>query len=685
MAAVQASNQLIEQIKNATGVVDVAMSESIELTPVLVLAVSLLYMMASDGQIEDEESSQLQSVIGSNEDLLSYAVAYVHKVPLEEFLKLAPTVLSTQDKLCILANVCDSMLSDGHCDASELALFEKLQSSFGIDRKNFKPYFKAIQLKNDKTVFGDFAEIKEGESRITPHLALAASLLYMMSADGSLGQEEIGQLETVIGEFDGLQKAALVYVRAVKREEFFKQAGPVLTREQILCILTNVCDSMMADGVVAVVEDKLFLSMINAFDLQASEFDQFQKVLETKNFKPFDVSKFENRTSHARIAAADQVVGEVFDMSGAESQMGIEVRRTMHDNIERVQQDFGSEANVIQVNHNATDDLNIQQVVIEKPASNAQWISVKAAHQNRATLDDSPINDSRVLIDLDPTTANMQDVGITEMPSNIQEVSEVDALTSNRQSIERDAQAEHSDVLPPEVRMQNLFEDIEVLTQQLDSFEAKNKTILERARQARLLKETQRLQAEEAMAANQAALGAQAAGEPAGLAKTHVQDNLLAVGVDSMVQNIQTLGADSLFTNWQTLSPKSVPHDMDLARDAANTEFASDAAQTSLSAIATHVGLTQNPAANPPRLDLAALRIKVPSLSEARLKRAQGHKTVHRAHNYTMHARVAVTFLVLSVWSSNIAAIHRDNSWIASGKLVRLPAVQTMTAADVAP
>ena len=120
----------------------------------LVLAVSLLYMMASDGQIEDEESSQLQSVIGGNEDLLSHAVAYVHKVPVEEFLKLAPAILSTQDKLCILANVCDSMLSDGNCDASELALFEKFQSAFGVKRETFKPYFKIIQLKNDKKVFG---------------------------------------------------------------------------------------------------------------------------------------------------------------------------------------------------------------------------------------------------------------------------------------------------------------------------------------------------------------------------------------------------------------------------------------------------------------------------------------------------------------------------------------------------
>lgn len=680
MAAAQASNHMIEQIKNATGLAEVAVAESIELTPVMVLAASLLYMMASDGHIEDEESSQLQSVIGGNEDLLSYAVAYVHRVPVAEFLKLAPPVLSTQDKLCILANVCDSMLADGNCDPTELDLFEKFQSAFGVGVDAFKPYFKIIQLKNDKNVLGPFAAIEDGPPLLTPHLALAVSLIYMMSADGSLGQEEIGQLETVIGEFDGLQQAALGYVRTVKREDFFIQARPILNRKQILCILTNVCDSMTADGVVAVIEDKLFVRMLSAFGLRDTEFDQYQKVLETKNFKPFDISKFVNKTSHGRTAGNGEAGGEVFEMSEEDSELGVEVRRTMHDNLERVQHDFGSDANVIQVNHNATDDLNIQQVDAVKPANNAQWISGKPAHQNRAALDETPHSDSRLRIDNDPTTANMQDLGITAIASNVQEVTEVDALVSNRQPIDVDTQAEHSEVLPPEVRMQNLFEDIEVLTQQLDTFEAKNKLILEQARQARLLKETQRLQAEEEKAANQAALAAQAARQSTGLAKTHVQTNLQAVGVDAIGRNIQTIGADSLATNWQTLSPKVTPHDIDLSRDAANTEFLGDTASESLSELSLDGGLTQGPSGPQTSRASSTVGSEVPSLSEARLKRAQGHKTVPRAHNYKMHARVAVTFLVLSAWSSNIAAIHRDNPQTSFGKLERLSDLHTIAA-----
>jgi hypothetical protein len=74
----------------------------------------LLYIMAADGKIQEQESSQLQQVIGGNDGLLAHALAYVKAFPLEKFLEDAPSVSSQQDKLCIMANVCDSMLADGN-------------------------------------------------------------------------------------------------------------------------------------------------------------------------------------------------------------------------------------------------------------------------------------------------------------------------------------------------------------------------------------------------------------------------------------------------------------------------------------------------------------------------------------------------------------------------------------------
>jgi hypothetical protein len=139
---------LLGDLKNETGAVDVG-GEKIHLTPYLVLACALLYMAASDGELGAQEGSHLQSVLGGDEEVLRYGVHFVQTVSLDGFLIDAPELLSTKDKWCILANVCDALLSDGHADAAELAQFSRLRHAFGVSEKQFEPFFKILALKND--------------------------------------------------------------------------------------------------------------------------------------------------------------------------------------------------------------------------------------------------------------------------------------------------------------------------------------------------------------------------------------------------------------------------------------------------------------------------------------------------------------------------------------------------------
>ncbi len=93
------------------------------LTPYLAIVSAILYMMAVDGEISERESSQLQSVIGADEDTLHSAIAYVETHSLEQFLAAAPPLLDAKARLCLLLNVCDSLMADGQLSAAELALF----------------------------------------------------------------------------------------------------------------------------------------------------------------------------------------------------------------------------------------------------------------------------------------------------------------------------------------------------------------------------------------------------------------------------------------------------------------------------------------------------------------------------------------------------------------------------------
>lgn len=448
-----------------------AVGEQISLTPYLTLACALLYMMASDGHLGEQESSHLQGVLGGDDKVLAYALRYVQTVPLDQFLTDAPEVLSAKDKWCILTNVSDALLSDGHADQTEMALLSQLISAFGISEKAFSRSLTVLKLKNDKSILGRYAGVREERPAMTPHFALAASMLYMLTADGSIGAEEIGQLEAVIGEFEGLQNVALKYVRSVKLKPFLDEASATLKREQKLYILTNVCDSMLSDGSVARLEDKVFISMVNAFGFDERSFAPYYQILETKNFKPFECS-FKNRAvfQHASGTDIEKLELDALDTAAnqgvwaslqSDADMGGAISQTMQDNIQSVQDSFGDRANIELVALNAADAFNLQK--IEADALSASRLKIDGE-------DEDGLNRQKLL--QDENLANRQQI-------------EQDIALKNRQLLSTDSDTPHFEPLDPEVRLQNIHEVVGEVNERLDHFERDNYSFLEVGRVVR--------------------------------------------------------------------------------------------------------------------------------------------------------------------------------------------------------
>lgn len=136
------------------GLFDVFKSEPLKLTPRLALAVSLLYMMAADGGIEEEEIGQLQSVFGDDADLIDMAIKYVKNHSFEQYLIDAPLILSAEQKICLMINVCDSLLADGVAADSEQQMFHKMLNAMQISQEEFQPHLHTIALKNNRNIFG---------------------------------------------------------------------------------------------------------------------------------------------------------------------------------------------------------------------------------------------------------------------------------------------------------------------------------------------------------------------------------------------------------------------------------------------------------------------------------------------------------------------------------------------------
>jgi len=482
------------------GAGNIHISEAIKLSPPLVLTACLLYIMAADGKIQEQESSQLQQVIGGNDGLLAHALAYVKAFPVEKFLEDAPSVLSQQDKLCIMANVYDSMLADGNADKREHEIFNTFREAFDLSKSDISLIVEVVTLKNNKDIFGEFKPISSNKlSDLTPHLAMAVSIVYMMSADGSIGQEEIGQLETMVGEFDGLQEFALQFVRKIKRGDFLNHAKHALDKPQRLCVLLNACDSMMADEDIGMLEDKLFVSMLDAFAVKESAFKKYYEVLELKNIKPFNVNDFEYSIEHVRTLSQQEQKGIVVEGLDDQSEIGVGIQRTMDSNTERVTSDFGSNDNIQHVQVNATHEL-----------------------ENQRSLD----------IKIDP---NLQKVlGGSDADENIQGI----GGASNSALLK---------VVPIDDRIENLQKVVDELSTKLNAFEAKNKSLLNNIR-ANTNKETSKYPAFDNRASET---------NKAKVANEATKDNLQSVNAGSSAANKALVAKEGVKDNLQSVAGKA--------------------------------------------------------------------------------------------------------------------------------
>ena len=405
---------------------------SVQLTPLMVLAVALLFMVKADGDIDDHESSQLQAVIGGNEDLLDWAAEFAETNSLDQFLSMAPESLQPQDVQCILANVCDSMQSDGLVQDVEMGMFRRMQTAFGITPAAFEPTYKAITFKNNYALLGNYSQEDLTAPTPSPHLAMASTLLFMMAADGDITDEEIGQLQAVIGGFEGLQAAAMKKVREDTLGQFLRAASPSLNEDQKLLILVNVADSMMSDGSIGIAEQNLFDNIQEDFRVSKSRLSPYLKAIEVKNLKPFSTD-VDPKAIHTR--RADDRKKENWIAADHSSETGEVVHRTMERNIQEVEDGFKDQADIdlvalhgkqIEQGPAFTEtakDVNIQKVGPSGHQSNLQNVGTdKLTSQTQDLATDGG------------TKSNVQGIGNGQLKDNVQSVGQ-DALKDNRQGV----------------------------------------------------------------------------------------------------------------------------------------------------------------------------------------------------------------------------------------------------------
>lgn len=139
--------------------------ETSGMTAWLAFAISLIYCVSIDREVDAQEVGRLVSAFGgkvdrdtievgaSQRELFHRAVDYVRTHKSDEFLAVAVPVLSEAQRLSILLNMVDSALANTRAEREERDLIVKFQRAFGIPDERFRPFFEVILLKNDQSIF----------------------------------------------------------------------------------------------------------------------------------------------------------------------------------------------------------------------------------------------------------------------------------------------------------------------------------------------------------------------------------------------------------------------------------------------------------------------------------------------------------------------------------------------------
>lgn len=261
--------------------------EAIILTPPMVLAAALMYLMRANGEVGPAESGSEGSSPSFVSPLLKITHDYVHAVPFERFLIDAPAILSVKERLGVLVNVCDAMLATPAQHEAERLRFDQLTLAFGIKPEAFESFMQAVSVKNNTAVLGDFEADKLEIRSPSAHVGLAAALVHsMMAPDGSISEQDLDRLHGVIGQYKGLLQFALQQAPAIESQSLFQTMAEALNGAQKLFVLTNVLDAMLKEGEVEAPEKKsIFQSMRSALGFTENAFKPFVLALKIKSAK----------------------------------------------------------------------------------------------------------------------------------------------------------------------------------------------------------------------------------------------------------------------------------------------------------------------------------------------------------------------------------------------------------------
>jgi len=121
---------------------------------------------------------------------------------------------------------------------------------------------------------------------LTPAIALSASMIYMMSSDGDIADEEMNYLFVTLNAMGNVKELVDNAVKFAKKntlESFLEQANTLLNDEQKVVIASNLADLLLSDGSAEPQEEALFFKFVDAWGINGEHIETIIDAISVKN------------------------------------------------------------------------------------------------------------------------------------------------------------------------------------------------------------------------------------------------------------------------------------------------------------------------------------------------------------------------------------------------------------------
>jgi uncharacterized tellurite resistance protein B-like protein len=135
------------------GLFDGFMGQKVQLTPRTALVAGLLYISGADGHLDENEIGDVLRVV-PDRATLEAALKYCKQNSVQTYLQAAGSMLSPQQKMCLMLNAIDLAMGDGNLDGAEQQMLMQYAHFFGIPDQVLHPHVQTFMIKNNLSVFG---------------------------------------------------------------------------------------------------------------------------------------------------------------------------------------------------------------------------------------------------------------------------------------------------------------------------------------------------------------------------------------------------------------------------------------------------------------------------------------------------------------------------------------------------